>query len=214
MKKYVIAAAALGFAALPGVASAAYLPTGVQNNVALSTVTGGGWTQCYSSTYGQILGSTYDAALSGCSGSRLMLAARESGSSTLLLLAQAAYADVTFNTGTSNVTHNANGVEWYYGANFSWGFAQGGDSVSRSECDTNNTNAAQRLCWHTLSFVGGWRAGAATGLNNSGAYERLIFVSNAGGGVPEPAAWAMMLAGFGLVGGAMRRREKGAVALA
>ena len=26
------------------------------------------------------------------------------------------------------------------------------------------------------------------------------------GGVPEPAAWAMMLAGFGLVGGAMRRR--------
>ncbi len=27
-------------------------------------------------------------------------------------------------------------------------------------------------------------------------------------GVPEPAAWAMMLAGFGLVGAAMRRREK------
>lgn len=30
--------------------------------------------------------------------------------------------------------------------------------------------------------------------------------NTAGGGVPEPAAWAMMLAGFGLVGGAMRRR--------
>lgn len=29
-----------------------------------------------------------------------------------------------------------------------------------------------------------------------------------GGGVPEPAAWAMMLAGFGIVGGAMRRRNK------
>lgn len=28
------------------------------------------------------------------------------------------------------------------------------------------------------------------------------------GGVPEPAAWAMMLSGFGLVGGAMRRRAK------
>ena len=27
------------------------------------------------------------------------------------------------------------------------------------------------------------------------------------GGVPEPAAWAMMLAGFGLVGAAMRRRQ-------
>jgi PEP-CTERM motif len=25
-------------------------------------------------------------------------------------------------------------------------------------------------------------------------------------GVPEPASWALMIAGFGLVGGAMRRR--------
>jgi len=34
------------------------------------------------------------------------------------------------------------------------------------------------------------------------------------GGVPEPAAWAMMLAGFGLVGAAMRRREKVSVTFA
>ncbi len=34
------------------------------------------------------------------------------------------------------------------------------------------------------------------------------------GGVPEPAAWAMMLAGFGLVGGAMRRRQKVSVSYA
>jgi hypothetical protein len=33
-------------------------------------------------------------------------------------------------------------------------------------------------------------------------------------GVPEPAAWAMMLAGFGLVGSAMRRRSKVAVTFA
>ncbi len=33
-------------------------------------------------------------------------------------------------------------------------------------------------------------------------------------GVPEPAAWAMMLAGFGLVGSAMRRRTKVAVTFA
>jgi hypothetical protein len=31
------------------------------------------------------------------------------------------------------------------------------------------------------------------------------------GGVPEPASWAMMLGGFGLVGGAMRSRRKAAV---
>ena len=29
-------------------------------------------------------------------------------------------------------------------------------------------------------------------------------------GIPEPASWAMMLAGFGLVGGAVRRRRSGA----
>ncbi len=31
------------------------------------------------------------------------------------------------------------------------------------------------------------------------------------GGVPEPATWAMMLAGFGLIGATMRRRQKVAV---
>ena len=34
----------------------------------------------------------------------------------------------------------------------------------------------------------------------------------AGGGVPEPAAWAMMLAGFGLVGAGMRRRVRSVAA--
>jgi hypothetical protein len=34
------------------------------------------------------------------------------------------------------------------------------------------------------------------------------------GAVPEPAAWAMMIAGFGLVGGAMRRRTKVSVSYA
>ena len=34
---------------------------------------------------------------------------------------------------------------------------------------------------------------------------------NGGGGVPEPASWAMMLGGFGMVGGAMRSRRKTAL---
>jgi len=34
------------------------------------------------------------------------------------------------------------------------------------------------------------------------------------GGVPEPASWAMMVGGFGLVGGAMRSRRKTAVRFA
>jgi hypothetical protein len=34
-----------------------------------------------------------------------------------------------------------------------------------------------------------------------------LFKPGAIGGVPEPASWAMMLGGFGLVGGTMRRRR-------
>lgn len=43
------------------------------------------------------------------------------------------------------------------------------------------------------------------GVNGSSVYVD-NFTWRAGGGVPEPAAWAMTLAGFGLVGSAMRRR--------
>jgi hypothetical protein len=39
---------------------------------------------------------------------------------------------------------------------------------------------------------------------------RFDAVINASGAVPEPATWAMMLLGFGLVGGAMRRRKSAA----
>ena len=41
-----------------------------------------------------------------------------------------------------------------------------------------------------------------------------IFLGDAGGfthGVPEPASWAMMVGGFGLIGSAMRRRARGSI---
>jgi len=41
-----------------------------------------------------------------------------------------------------------------------------------------------------------------------------VDVSDVTAAVPEPATWAMMLAGFGLVGGAMRRRTRTAVSFA
>lgn len=37
--------------------------------------------------------------------------------------------------------------------------------------------------------------------------DQLNFTQQATAAVPEPASWAMMIAGFGLVGGAMRRRK-------
>lgn len=38
---------------------------------------------------------------------------------------------------------------------------------------------------------------------------KLVLYSDVGGGVPEPATWAMFIAGFGLVGAAARRRHSG-----
>ena len=40
---------------------------------------------------------------------------------------------------------------------------------------------------------------------------KLVLYSEATSGVPEPATWAMFIAGFGLVGAAARRRQSGAV---
>ena len=48
-------------------------------------------------------------------------------------------------------------------------------------------------------------------------YENLPSVAvslSSGGAVPEPASWAMMLGGFGAIGGAMRARRKAAVSFA
>ena len=64
--------------------------------------------------------------------------------------------------------------------------------------------------------VGGANSGDWTTLgliNNGGQQPNLSHLSfwttgPAGGTVPEPAAWAMMLAGFGLVGLASRRRRR------
>lgn len=46
------------------------------------------------------------------------------------------------------------------------------------------------------------------GATTPGLVFGMAVAPDARGGVPEPAAWALMLAGFGLVGGALRRRER------
>lgn len=77
--------------------------------------------------------------------------------------------------------------------------------------DSNTAGDNLRLCWHTSggALQGGWHVGSTAFLNGSWDFERLIFRSN---GVPEPAAWALMIAGFGLVGAAQRRRREATIA--
>ena len=80
--------------------------------------------------------------------------------------------------------------------------------VANNNLDTTFTGA-------TFTFLG---TGAGTtldimssGVNNVDAIIDNISVT---GPIPEPATWAMMIGGFGLVGGAMRRARRSRSALA
>lgn len=66
----------------------------------------------------------------------------------------------------------------------------------------------------TVTFAGLTNAAGFTTITFSGTqrddgifFDRLRFGGTVGPGVPEPMTWALMLAGFGVVGTAMRRRQ-------
>lgn len=151
---------------------------GIQTNVPVAEVTASGWTQCFVNRMDDFA-TPVASMTAACAGARIMMACRATGAATLQLMAEAPRADVLFDTATGNVVHNANGTDWYYNTSWSMGFAPAGAGVSRSSCDVGSTQADQRLCIHTGggTFNGGYRCGAATGLNNSAAYERVFFTS-------------------------------------
>jgi hypothetical protein len=150
-----------------GVCTTLYTFTGVQTNVPLTSLAG--WTQCLSDDYGTTLPLT-STILAGCPGSHLLLGCMSTGATALTIAAMGLTSDVTFVTGNNamgqNHVHTANGVEWYFDNNWAWGYAPAGDAVNLYECDTAGVpDNGLRLCWHTLPNVGGYRCGAASGLN-------------------------------------------------
>jgi hypothetical protein len=202
-----ILALAAALAAAP--AFAAYLPVGPQTGVPLATVTGGGWSLCYSATMGTPFGNMASTTLAGCgAGTQIMLAGRVTGSDTLLVLAQTTKVDAFTDTGAANngIFTTSNGADWFYADSWSWGFKPVGVSFNKFQCMFGPPNAS--MCVHTLDFVGGFSINTIDFLNFSSDYEKLVFVYTGGGGgvIPEPATWAMLIAGFGLVGVAARRR--------
>ena len=62
--------------------------------------------------------------------------------------------------------------------------------------DWTNLTAGQ----HVISVNGSWGP-------EGGSYAGTLNFSPMGGAVPEPATWAMMIGGMGMIGGAMRRRK-------
>ncbi|MBK8258780.1 MAG: hypothetical protein IPK82_39750 [Polyangiaceae bacterium] len=158
-----------------------YTFTGVAQNVPIADLTG--WTQCFLQSYSQS-GTPLATILTQCNKNNLLMGCRVNGASTLIVAAHAPKADVTLNIGSSNISHPANGVGWYFDGQNSWGFAPEGSPLNRNSCDIIDsqsfpgggaTDGAFRLCWHTFgnNIDSGWRCGKADSL--SGSHERLIY---------------------------------------
>jgi hypothetical protein len=157
-----------------------YWAQGVQQNVPAAQL--GGWTQCFSDTYGDF-GAPISVGIEvQCNKAKLLMACRPVGSQTFTLLAMAPRQDVLFDCGfQSNCSKLSNGVAWYFSNQMSWGFAPGGDMISRgifSNCDSSpgETHPDQRLCWVTNfdEMDWGFRCGA-NDLTGDTTWERVVF---------------------------------------
>ncbi len=86
--------------------------------------------------------------------------------------------------------------------------AASGDALIGQDCATSGSTRCVTLV-PNLSLNG-----TIGGINGEGFIccgGSDIVINAEQGGVPEPASWAMMLGGFGMIGGAMRARRKSAV---
>ncbi|HHO50074.1 MAG TPA: hypothetical protein ENK18_04190 [Deltaproteobacteria bacterium] len=151
-----------------------YIFSGILTNIPETDLTG--WELCWSGRYNGF--ENLSDIQAQCDKANLLMTCRPIGSANLTVAAQAPRADVLFPTGQQNVTHNANGVGWYFDNSYSWGFAEPGDGLSRNSCDTaTGSFPERRLCWHTggNAINGGWRCGSTTNLNSSTSWVRALY---------------------------------------
>jgi len=90
------------------------------------------------------------------------------------------------------------------------GLGTGGDALQTGTISTRQ-NGIQTASLNPFQLnIGNYTinyAGTVSG-EPAGVGSNITFAEGmAGGGVPEPASWAMMIGGFGLVGGTLRRRR-------
>ncbi|NJC35214.1 hypothetical protein GGR88_002728 [Sphingomonas jejuensis] len=91
---------------------------------------------------------------------------------------------------------------------FTFNFADG-SSLARTYVLANT--AGQRLTVNSLTFdlapLSSFSFTPRAGSSGFAQFDNIRLSDVAAAAVPEPATWAMMIGGFGLVGGAMRRRR-------
>ncbi len=146
---------------------------GIASGVAVADLAG--WELCYTGTYENEPQMTN--VLAACDGDNLLIGCAPTGASELTLAAHAPREHVLFDMGELDATHDFNGVGWYYALSESWGFAEPGDGVTRSSCDTEvGAYPEHRMCWHTDSdqLTDGYRCGTTRNLYSS-TWSRFIY---------------------------------------
>lgn len=84
------------------------------------------------------------------------------GDTNLTVAAMGDRSDVTYPAANQDDFKEANGVRWYFVSDSGWGFAPIGHTFQRTYCDVVTDDASdQRLCWHTVSNLDGFRCGEA-----------------------------------------------------
>ena len=159
-----------------------YRPHGPQTNVALTTITDGGWELCYSSRYDSRMTESTTSTIknSQCTKAKILVGCRYTNSpNNIRTLAWAPRNCVFAPTGSNyHNTTTCEGTDWYFNhqgsGHSSMGFAKEGDGVNHNNCDFITTGCNEcRLCW-LLDNWSGYRCGSDIPVW-SGNYERVIF---------------------------------------
>jgi hypothetical protein len=185
--------------AIPQSATAApsYYPSGPQNDVLITDVTGAGWEVCYEGDYrdSQVLYGSGGLLSELCTGDYLMLAGSfPADLRKFAALAAAPRADVLFDTGYNNTTttHLANGTNWYFTlgdgsmmGGGAWGFVDAGQTPQKTSCDTASGGKPKSLCWHayTSGLGSGYLLAGVSGIFATD-HKRVVLQASA---APAPA---------------------------
>ncbi len=90
------------------------------------------------------------------------------------------------------------------------------DGLSESLSHTGGSNSDLNWVTYAGSFVATGSSATLSFQSGAGGVNEGLFLDavSVSGAIPEPATWAMLILGFGVIGGAMRVRSRKALALA